>query len=204
MSSDEETYAEEDQLDGTFPVQCSALRKGGFMMLNKTPCRIVDFAVCSTGKHGRGKIRLADPCATKTKTSQQIQLIIFFPFLFPSLAHFLLSLSLSFSVSLSDRFTGLSVFDNSKHEGFFPSTHKVPVPNVSRTEFQVVNVSSDGFVSVLTEKLQLRSDIKVPTGDLGEEIIERFDNGDALTVTLFECLGRTVVIGVKTDETASF
>jgi len=42
----------------TFPQQCSALRKGGFVMIKGRPCKIVDMSTSKTGKHGHAKVHL--------------------------------------------------------------------------------------------------------------------------------------------------
>ena len=42
----------------TFPMQCSALRKGGFAMIKNRPCKIVEMSTSKTGKHGHAKVHL--------------------------------------------------------------------------------------------------------------------------------------------------
>ncbi|XP_067947662.1 eukaryotic translation initiation factor 5A-1-like [Watersipora subatra] len=43
---------------GTYPVQCSALRKGGYALIKGHPCKVVEMVTCKTGKHGRAKVSL--------------------------------------------------------------------------------------------------------------------------------------------------
>ncbi|KHN97880.1 eukaryotic translation initiation factor 5A [Metarhizium album ARSEF 1941] len=42
----------------TVPLQCSALRKGGFVVIKARPCKIVDMSTSKTGKHGHAKVHL--------------------------------------------------------------------------------------------------------------------------------------------------
>lgn len=42
----------------TYPVQCSALRKGGFVMIKGRPCKVMEMSTSKTGKHGHAKVHL--------------------------------------------------------------------------------------------------------------------------------------------------
>ncbi|KAL1921549.1 uncharacterized protein VTP21DRAFT_11265 [Calcarisporiella thermophila] len=42
----------------TFPMQCSALRKNGYVVIKNRPCKIVDMSTSKTGKHGHAKVNL--------------------------------------------------------------------------------------------------------------------------------------------------
>lgn len=106
--SDEEEQREFETTENvgsdTFPVQCSALRKGGFVVIKGRPCKIVDMSTSKTGKHGHAKVNLI----------------------------------------------ALDIFTGKKFEDMCPSTHNMNVPNVSRTELQLLNIE-DGFLSVLLD-----------------------------------------------------
>lgn len=42
----------------SFPMQCSALRKNGFVLIKERPCKIVEMSTSKTGKHGHAKVHM--------------------------------------------------------------------------------------------------------------------------------------------------
>ncbi|KAI9499111.1 eukaryotic translation initiation factor 5A [Zychaea mexicana] len=60
MSDDHETTfgAADAGASLTFPMQCSALRKNGHVVIKGRPCKIVDMSTSKTGKHGHAKVHL--------------------------------------------------------------------------------------------------------------------------------------------------
>ena len=64
---------------------------------------------------------------------------------------------------------GIDIFTGKKYEDICPSTHNMMVPVVNRKEYALMDISDDGFVSLLDEdKNETRDDIKLPAGDLGK------------------------------------
>lgn len=41
---------------GFYPVQASAIRKGGYIVIRDRPCKVIDMSTSKTGKHGHAKI----------------------------------------------------------------------------------------------------------------------------------------------------
>jgi translation initiation factor 5A len=138
----------------SFPMQCSALRKNGFVLLKDRPCKIVEMSTSKTGKHGHAKVHLV----------------------------------------------GIDIFTGKKYEDICPSTHNMMVPNVTRKEFALMDID-DGFTSLLDEeKNETRDDIKLPAGELGEEIKKKFDEENAsVKVTVLKSMGEEAILAFKLE-----
>ncbi|KAK5138581.1 Eukaryotic translation initiation factor 5A [Meristemomyces frigidus] len=120
----------------TFPMQCSALRKGGHVVLGDKgdgdmggkPCKIVEMSTSKTGKHGHAKVHLI----------------------------------------------GTDIFTGKKLEELCPSTHNMKVPIVRRLEYQLLDISEDGFLNMLTETGVEKNDVKLPSGAVLEKLNKLF------------------------------
>ncbi|XP_062252511.1 eukaryotic translation initiation factor 5A-1-like [Platichthys flesus] len=56
--ADEDFNCGDSGASTTYPVQCSTLRKNGFVMIKDRPCKIVEMSTSKTGKHGHAKVHL--------------------------------------------------------------------------------------------------------------------------------------------------
>ncbi|XP_060589897.1 eukaryotic translation initiation factor 5A-1-like [Ruditapes philippinarum] len=152
--ADEEFQSGESGASQTYPQQCSALRKNGFVVIKDKPCKIVEMSTSKTGKHGHAKVHLV----------------------------------------------GIDIFTGKKYEDICPSTHNMNVPNVNRKEYQVIDVTDDGFVSLMLDSGDTRDDLKVPDSDVGKELKEKFSNDSNLLATVLSAMGEEVIVSVKTNE----
>jgi len=134
----------------TYPMQCSALRKNGHVMIKDRPCKIVEMSTSKTGKHGHAKVHLV----------------------------------------------AIDIFTGKKLEDICPSTHNMNVPNVNRKDYQLSNIE-DGFCELMDDNGDLKADLKVPEGELGEEITKKFDAGEDFMVTVLTAVGEETIVGTK-------
>merc|ERR1711879_447874 len=122
IMSDEEFAQAGAGASETFPMQCSALRKGGHVVIKDRPCKIVDMSTSKTGKHGHAKVHMV----------------------------------------------AIDIFTGKKLEDICPSSHNMNVPNVKRTEYTLLDIADDGFLSLLLPDGSTKEDLKLPSGHLGE------------------------------------
>merc|ERR1711939_917810 len=83
---------------------------------------------------------------------------------------------------------GIDIFSGKKYEEICPSTHNMDVPNVERNEYVVIDVSDDGFVSLLKPDGSTKDDLKMPEGE-EEKFREVFDSGSEILATVVSALG---------------
>ncbi|KAJ6758331.1 TRANSLATION INITIATION FACTOR 5A FAMILY MEMBER [Salix koriyanagi] len=62
-------------------------------------------------------------------------------------------------------FVGIDIFNGKKLEDIVPSSHNCDVPHVNRVDYQLIDMSEDGFVSLLTENGNTKDDMRLPTDD---------------------------------------
>jgi len=137
----------------TYPVQCSALRKNGYVMIKGRPCKVMEMSTSKTGKHGHAKVHLV----------------------------------------------ALDIFTQKKYEDLCPSTHNIDVPNVTRQEYTLIDITNDGFVALMAENADTREDLRLPEGELGDKIREEFEKGAGqVLVTVMSAVGEEQIVAVKT------
>jgi len=134
----------------TYPMQCSALRKNGHVVIKGRPCKIVEMSTSKTGKHGHAKVHLV----------------------------------------------AIDIFTQKKLEDICPSTHNMDVPNVRRTEYQLMNID-DGFLNLMDNDGNTKDDVKLPESSLGDEIQSGFEEGKDLLVTIVSAMKEEQAISFK-------
>lgn len=58
------------------------------------------------------------------------------------------------------------------------------VPHVKREDYQLTDISDDGYLCLMTDSGDLREDLKIPEGDLGLQLRSEFDAGKELLVCI--------------------
>ncbi|KAL5562895.1 hypothetical protein UlMin_032642, partial [Ulmus minor] len=63
-------------------------------------------------------------------------------------------------------FVGIDVFNGKKYDDIVPSSHNCNIPHGTRIDYQLIDISEDGFVSLLTESDGIKDDLRLPTDDV--------------------------------------
>merc|ERR1739844_709930 len=152
MADEEYDFASADAgASETFPMQCSALRKNGFVMIKSRPCKIVEMSTSKTGKHGHAKVHMV----------------------------------------------ALDIFTGKKYEDICPSTHNMNVPNVTRKDYQLVDID-DESLSLMDDAGELKDDMNMPSNaELAKSIRDAHEADDPIMVTVLSAIGTEQVIGIK-------
>jgi len=93
---------------------------------------------------------------------------------------------------------GVDIFDGRKYEDMSPSTHNMEVPNVKRTEYSCIDVTEEGYLSLMDDSGEVRDDLHCNSNpELLEEIQKKFENGDDFMVTVLAAMGKEVPMAIK-------
>jgi len=89
---------------------------------------------------------------------------------------------------------GLDIFTNKKYEDSCPSTHNIDCPTVRKTEFTLIDVGADGFLTLLKDNGETKEDLKLPDDEDSAEMVaklkEAFSSGKDLVVLVMEAMDR--------------
>jgi len=95
---------------------------------------------------------------------------------------------------------GIDIFNGRKYEDMSPSTHNMDVPVVKRKDYELLSIDEEGFVSLLDDTLGTKEDLKLPEGELGQQIKEAFDKegeSGGILVTVVAAMGEEAILAFK-------
>lgn len=98
--------------------------------------------------------------------------------------------------------TGIDIFTGKKYEDICPTSHNMDVPNVKRTELQLIGVD-DGYSTLLLPDGSIKNDLKLPTDtegnpdDVAKQIQQMFGDHKEILVTVLSACGQEKIIACK-------
>mmetsp|Transcript_18135 Transcript_18135/g.53918 ORF Transcript_18135/g.53918 Transcript_18135/m.53918 type:complete len:157 (+) Transcript_18135:114-584(+) len=101
-------------------------------------------------------------------------------------------------------FVATDIFTGKKLEDIVPSTHGTTVPNVFRSEYSLLDITDEDYLSLMDDAGETREDLKMPTypDELVKSIREGFEAGDQLVLAVVKAMGEEHVMGCKKDTSA--
>merc|ERR1711865_185015 len=95
-------------------------------------------------------------------------------------------------------FTGVDIFTGKKLESICPASAGLSQPIVERSEFQLCDITDDGYLSLMASGGDMRDDIKLPDdAGIAKKLKDRFDGDIDTMVTLLKAMGHEQVIDMK-------
>jgi translation initiation factor 5A len=94
--------------------------------------------------------------------------------------------------------TAFDIFTGKKLEDLSPSTHNMDVPHVQRTEYQLLDITDDGYLSLMKEDGDTKDDVKVPDNEIGQRITKLFKDEEKDTnVIIQSAMGEEAAVDAK-------
>ncbi|KAJ0674299.1 putative ribosomal protein L2, domain 2 [Helianthus annuus] len=157
----------------TFPQQAGTIRKNGYIVIKNRACKVKVFLISSI-------------------VVKSVNLLICFEVVEVSTS------KTGKHGHAKCHFVAIDIFNGKKLEDIVPSSHNCDVPHVNRTDYQLIDISEDGFVSLLTESGGTKDDLKLPTDDtLLTQIKDGFAEGKDLVVTVMSAMGEEQICALK-------
>ncbi|OLL27020.1 Eukaryotic translation initiation factor 5A-1 [Neolecta irregularis DAH-3] len=151
----------------TYPLQCSALRKSGHVVIKGRPCKIVEISVSKTGKHGHAKVHLI-AIDVGIFTQKKLE-------------------------DLSPSTHNMDV-PHVKRVDWNLVCRSFERKNVQRFK---VNIDDGYLNLLSPEGNEQKDDVKLPESDLGKEIEAAFEDGRDLIVTIVSAMGEEHCLAYK-------
>lgn len=95
------------------------------------------------------------------------------------------------------------LFTGNKYEEMKTSSHNVSVSIVSKTEYTLLDITDEDYVSMMDESGETREDLKMPKypEEVGEKMREAFDGGHNIAVMVFKAMGEEHIMSFRKDST---
>ena len=98
--------------------------------------------------------------------------------------------------------TGICVFTGKKCEDSIPSSHNVDVPNMKKTEYVLINILEDNYLSLMDEDTgDVTEELKLSEhkhwAEMNEKLISDFEAGHEIMVTVLDCMDEQCVISYR-------
>lgn len=95
------------------------------------------------------------------------------------------------------RFVGIDIFTSNKYEDMCPTSHNMEVPVVKRADYTLVDITNEGFASLMSDDGETKDDLRVPADDVGASIRSMFEEGKQVVVSVIGAMGEEKIVAAK-------
>jgi len=94
-------------------------------------------------------------------------------------------------------FVGIDIFTGKKYEDMCPTSHNMNVPNITRVEYTLLDITEDGFLSVMDDDGNNREDLKLPMNS--SDLCKSFEKDDEIFVTVIGAMEKEIVVSHRSS-----
>ena len=96
---------------------------------------------------------------------------------------------------------GHNIFNGECIEQVYSYKDTLDFTNIEETEYTLIDIDNDNYVTLMDNKSTTREDLKLPTypEDLADQMQTQFDDGKQLIVTVLKACGNEQIISIKED-----
>ena len=98
---------------------------------------------------------------------------------------------------------GIDIFTGKKYDEICPSTHNMQVPNIKKDELLLIDISADGYLSLMLPDGNTKDDLKLPEDppELKKQMEDAWANSQKnnkdVYITVLNSMGMEKAIAVK-------
>lgn len=94
---------------------------------------------------------------------------------------------------------GIDIFTGRKYEDISPSSHNMEQPVVTRNDYQLIDIDEEGFVTIMDDKTETRSDLQLDleNDEIHKKLKDDFEEGKDLLVTVLAAMSIEKIIASK-------
>jgi translation initiation factor 5A len=96
----------------------------------------------------------------------------------------------------------IDIFTEKKYTPLHRSDEKVAVPIIKKMEYQLIDINDEkpSFLTLMSDKQEIREDIRLPDNELGNNIKTFFGKGNDVYITIQKAMNFEAVISYKINK----